>query len=97
MKTLDKSNRINIPKSIIDICNIDLNTNVILYLYTEYKPNALLLSNDTELKFPCFGEVNFDENKRFFLPKSIRSLFNITQKNEILIYSLNHQLIIEIL
>ena len=97
MKKLDKENRVNLPKSVIEICDIDFTTDVMLYLYTDYKPNALLLSNDKELALPCFGVVNFDDKKRFYLLKELRAYFKVKPKNELLIYCLNKRLIIEVL
>ncbi len=97
MSTLDSQYRIIIPAEVLRACVIDLNEEVFLYHYTDYKPNALLLTNRKNLELKCFGVLIFDNKSRFCLHKEIRSEFNITKKTKLSIYGYAGQLVIELL
>lgn len=84
---MDTQNRITITSNIRDICNVDFEQEVRIYLYEKENCSYLLLSNKSNLKYPCFGKLHFDHRYRFFLPKELRRYIGIQQNEKFLVYS----------
>ena len=97
MTYMDKQNRIAITQNIREICNVDFEKEVRLFLYERKGIKHLLLSNDKNLSLPCFGVVNFDAKFRFFLPKELRRYLNISSDCKFLVFSLNSHLLLKML
>ena len=93
MTAMDKQNRLTVTENIRDIVNLDFSKEIRIYL--NLADNTILLSNDIELDFPCFGIVNFDKKFRFFLPKDVREYLQLTFENQLLVYSKKGNLVIQ--
>ena len=93
MTAMDKQHRLTITENIRDIVNLDFTKEIRIYLNIA-DGNTILLSNDKELDFPCFGVVGFDDKHRFFIPKEIREYLEITHESKLLVYSKKGTLVI---
>lgn len=89
---MDKQGRVSIPENIRKVSHLDPQKETRIYLDNTF----IVLSNELNLSLPCFGIVNFDAKFRFFIPSELRKHLNITPEREILIYSLNGLVTIEI-
>lgn len=97
MTYLDKQNRLVITQNIREVCDVDFEKEVRIFLYERNDKKYLLLSNDINLKLPCFGIVHFDTKFRFFVPKELRRYLNLTTTSPLLVYSLNNHLLLKLL
>lgn len=97
MTYMDKQNRIAITQNIREVCNVDFEKEVRIFLYERNGIKHLLLSNDINLNLPCFGIVRFDSKFRFFIPKELRYYVNITSDSKFLVYSLSSHLLLKML
>lgn len=93
MTAMDKQNRLTITENIRDIVNLDFTKEIRIYLNIT-GGNLIILSNNTELDYPCFGIANFDAKYRFFLPKELRKLLRLTHESKLLVYSKRGTLVI---
>ena len=95
MTCMDTQNRITITSNIREVCNINFEQEVRIYLYEKNNCSYLLLSNSKDLKYPCFGILHFDHRYRFFLSKELRRYLGIQPKEKFLIYSLCGNLLLK--
>lgn len=95
MISVDTQNRIAIPQAIREVAEIDFNKEIRLYIKREDNRILLLLSNETNLDFPCFGKARIGDHFKFTFTKEIRKYMDITADSNLLIYSLKGVLTIE--
>lgn len=95
MISMDIQNRIAIPQSVREVTALDFSKEIRFYIKDKENNLLLVLSNELNLDFPCFGKARIDEKFRITLPKELRKYLNITTENKLLIYSLKGELTVE--
>ena len=87
MAKLANQDRLTIPTNLIEISDTDFSGDVRLF----YKGKQLFLDNPSKKNSlrNCLGEIHLDEQRRFFLPKLAREVFNIKSGDNITFYVLD--------
>lgn len=90
MAKLDNTNRLLIPKNLLDLTTTDFSKEVRAYL----RGREIFLDNPSEKlrRCCCLGVIKIDPKRRFFVSPHIRSSLNITKDTNIVFFVCNNQI-----
>jgi len=97
MVQLDKQFRLTIPQDIREVVNLNFNEEIRIYSKLKNDIHYLILSNDKELNYACFGIAKFDQKSRFYISKELRNYLNASTETNFLVFSLKGELLIKML